>query len=82
MSETDQFWQYAREAMLSVGGAKTDEEKQDLLELARTWTQAALQERARPIVDRSAEAGAAQAPSVMPAQIVTHYDPSDSNASS
>jgi hypothetical protein len=43
MSETDQFWQYAREAMLSVAYAKTDEEKQDLIELARTWTQAALQ---------------------------------------
>jgi hypothetical protein len=26
MSETDEFWQYAREAMLSVGYAKTDEE--------------------------------------------------------
>jgi len=45
MSETDQFWQYAREAMLSVAYAKTDEEKQDLIELARTWTQAALQVR-------------------------------------
>ena len=45
MSETDQFWQYAREAMLSAGYAKTDEEKQDLIELARIWTQAALQER-------------------------------------
>jgi hypothetical protein len=51
MSETDQFWQYAKEALGSIGYAKTDEEKQDLLELARTWTQAALQERARPLVD-------------------------------
>ncbi len=46
MSEIDQFWQYAREAMLSVGYAKTDEEKQDLIELAQTWTQAALHGRA------------------------------------
>ena len=52
MSETDEFWQYAREAMLSVGYAKTDEEKRDLIELARTWTQAALQGRAPPLVDR------------------------------
>ncbi len=43
MSERDQFWQYAREAMLSVGYANTDEDNQDLLELARIWTQAALQ---------------------------------------
>jgi hypothetical protein len=35
MSETDEFWQYAREAMLSVGYAKTDEEKRDLMELAK-----------------------------------------------
>jgi hypothetical protein len=61
MLETDQFWQYAKEALVSIGYAKTDEEKQDLLELARTWTQAALQERARPLVDHDipAEAGAA-----------------------
>jgi hypothetical protein len=53
MSKTDQFWQYAKEAILSVGGAKTDEDKQGLLELARTWTQAALQERARARRDPS-----------------------------
>ena len=35
MSETDEFWQYAREAMLSVGYAKSDKEKRDLMELAR-----------------------------------------------
>ena len=45
MSETDQFWQYAKEALLSACYAKTDEDKQDLLDLARTWTQAALQRR-------------------------------------
>jgi hypothetical protein len=45
MSETDQFWQYAKEALLSACHAKTDEDKQDLLDLARTWTQAALQQR-------------------------------------
>jgi hypothetical protein len=47
MLETDQFWQYAKEAILSVGDAKTDQDKRDLLELARTWTQAALQDRVR-----------------------------------
>jgi hypothetical protein len=45
MSITDQFWQYAKEAMLSACDAKTDDERQGLLELARTWTHAALVER-------------------------------------
>jgi hypothetical protein len=41
MSITDEFWQYAKEAILSAAAAKTDEDRQSLLELARTWTQAA-----------------------------------------
>ena len=45
MPITDQFWQYAREAMLSACDAKNDDETQALLELARTWTSAALVER-------------------------------------
>jgi hypothetical protein len=45
MPITDQFWQYAKEAILSAADAKTDEDRQSLLELARTWTEAALQER-------------------------------------
>lgn len=52
MSKTDQFWQYAKEAMLSASSAKTDEDRQGLLELAQTWTQAALLERASS-VDRN-----------------------------
>jgi len=46
MSTTDQFWQYAKEAMLSACDTKTDDDRQGLLELARTWTHAALVERA------------------------------------
>jgi hypothetical protein len=46
MLKTDQFWQYAKEAVLSASYAKTDEERQSLLELGRTWSQAALIERA------------------------------------
>lgn len=57
MSEADQFWQYAKEALLSACYAKTDEDKQDLLDLARTWTQAALLERASS-VDRHGPAEA------------------------
>jgi hypothetical protein len=45
MSKTDEFWQYAKEATLSASYAKTDEDRQGLLDLARTWTQAALLER-------------------------------------
>jgi hypothetical protein len=45
MSVTDQFWQYANEAVLAACDAESDHEKQDLLDLARTWTQAALIER-------------------------------------
>jgi hypothetical protein len=41
MSETDQFRQYAEEAMRWVRQSKTEKEKQTLIELARTWTQAA-----------------------------------------
>jgi hypothetical protein len=46
MTKTDQFWRYAKEAIVSAYDAKTDTDKEGLLELARTWTQAALQERA------------------------------------
>jgi len=46
MSQADQFWQYAKEAILSACEATTAKDKQGLLELAQTWTQAALQERA------------------------------------
>ncbi len=53
MSKTDQFWQYAKEAILAASDAKTDENKQGLLELARTWTQAALLERASLVGDEN-----------------------------
>ena|SRR5450755_2807968 len=45
MSKTDEFWLYAREAILSASYAKTDEERLGLLDLGQTWTQAALLER-------------------------------------
>ena len=45
MSKTDQFWQYAKEAMISASRAETEDERQGLLDLARTWTQAALADR-------------------------------------
>ena len=57
MSKSDQFWQYAREATLSAYYAKTNEVKLGLLELARTWTQAALQERASSRSIRVSSAG-------------------------
>jgi hypothetical protein len=45
MSIADQFWQYAKEALLSASSAKTEKDRQDWLGLARTFTQAALVER-------------------------------------
>jgi len=45
MPTPDQFWQYAREAVLSASEADTDDDKQNLLELAWIWTGAALVER-------------------------------------
>ena len=59
MSITDQFWQYAKEAMLSACYAKTDDDKQALLDLAQTWTQAALLERQPINHDSPAETGTA-----------------------
>ena len=53
MSKTDQFWQYANEAVLSACYAKTDDDRKGLLELARTWTQAALLERASLVGDEN-----------------------------
>ena len=45
MPKADQFWQFAKEAILSASYAETDDERQGLLDLARTWTQAALMAR-------------------------------------
>jgi hypothetical protein len=41
----DRFWQYAKEAMLLAYEAKTNEDKQALLDLSRTWALAAIAER-------------------------------------
>jgi hypothetical protein len=52
MSTTDQFWQYAKEAILSACDAETEEDRQGLLEIAQTWTHAALAER-RSLADNN-----------------------------
>jgi hypothetical protein len=44
MSKTDQFWRYAKEAVLAACDAKINDDKQGLFDLARAWTQAALLE--------------------------------------
>jgi hypothetical protein len=41
MSKVDKFWQYAEEAMRRAEQSHNEKEKQALLDLARTWTQAA-----------------------------------------
>ena len=53
MSEADQFRQYAQEAMRRAGQAKTEKEKRSLLELARTWSQAALESDSTVMVNVS-----------------------------
>jgi hypothetical protein len=45
MLQTDQFWQFAKEAIISASCAETEDERRGLLDLAGTWTQAALLER-------------------------------------
>jgi hypothetical protein len=45
MSRTDQFWLYAKEAIISAFRAQTEDERRDLLDLAGTWAQAALVDR-------------------------------------
>ena len=47
MSTTDRSWQYAEGAIVWAAAAKTGGDRQSLLELAQTWTQAELQERQR-----------------------------------
>ena len=42
MSQADVFRQYADEAMRCAHQAQTEKEKQDLFDLAHTWTRAAL----------------------------------------
>jgi hypothetical protein len=43
MSQADQVRQYAEEALRAAHQSKTDNNKQALIELARKWTQAAVQ---------------------------------------
>jgi hypothetical protein len=50
MSNTEEFWQYAKEAALSASYTEDEEERQTCSDLARTWVQAALMER-RSLVD-------------------------------
>jgi hypothetical protein len=43
MADSDQFLNYAEEALLWASQSKTEKEKQLLLELACTWTRAAVE---------------------------------------
>jgi len=45
MSKADDFWQYAKEAMLSASHTENEEEREAFADLARIWIQAALIER-------------------------------------
>ena len=56
-TKRDQFWQYANEAYLSAYDAKNEKDREAFLDLARTWTQAALVER-RALVERDTKIAA------------------------
>ena len=58
MPITDQFWQYAKEALLSACEAKNDDDRHDFLELTQAWTEAALMAR-RSLIDNDKTARAA-----------------------
>jgi hypothetical protein len=46
MSQADEFRRYADEALRDAAQAKTEQEKQGFLKLARTWSQAAMKAEA------------------------------------
>lgn len=51
MSESEEFRQYAEEALRSAAQCKTETEKNALIDLARTWTLAALSVESPPIAN-------------------------------
>jgi hypothetical protein len=53
MADSDQFLNYAEEALLWASQSKTEKEKQLLLELACTWTRAAVESGRTMAVDGS-----------------------------
>jgi hypothetical protein len=59
-TQSDQFWQYAEEAMLSARQSKSEIEEMGLMDLARTWAHAATQSETTVAVnDRPPESKAA-----------------------
>ena len=52
MSKADDFRQYADEALHSASETKSEKQKQALIDLARTWTQAALTADASTFSDK------------------------------
>jgi hypothetical protein len=48
-SSTDELWQYAKEALLLALSAESDDDRQSLMDLAQTWTRAAIVERRSPV---------------------------------
>jgi hypothetical protein len=53
MSETDKFRQYAEEALRRAVQSKNEKEQWALIELARTWTQAATASERTMVVNYS-----------------------------
>jgi hypothetical protein len=51
MSNADKFWRYAEEAMISAQQSKSEREKRTLMDLARTWAQAAVQSETTAVLN-------------------------------
>ena len=45
-SEAKKYWSYSRECVLQAERAATEDRRNRLLELSRTWTEAAIREEA------------------------------------
>jgi hypothetical protein len=70
MTTTDQFWQYAAEAMLDARHAKSGPESRALLDLSRMWAQAAMRSEGTIAVIAGLEKARAVKPSVGRFQIL------------
>jgi hypothetical protein len=57
-SESEKYWQYSQECSRQAVEADTPEFRDQLLELARLWTQAALREESNSKTLRTQQAGA------------------------
>ena len=73
MTTTDQFWQYAAEAMLDARHAKSGPESRALLDLSRMWAQAAMRSEGTITVIAGLEKARAEKSSVGSFPVLRHF---------